>query len=85
VLPGNLDWGASIPNPGGAKVEIENAHGIVCWDVKDKGPAGCGGPEAGLTVESYSGRTWFSVKGHGSNLKENEGFYEFDVKITASQ
>jgi hypothetical protein len=81
VMPGNLEWGTSIPNADGLKVEIANAHGIVCWDVKEKGTDGCSGPEAGLVTENHGGRTWFSVNGHGGNFKQNEGFYEFDVEL----
>ena len=34
ILPGNLEWGASIPNPPGRTVVVTNAHGIVCWDLR---------------------------------------------------
>ena len=45
VLPAHLEWGASIPNPGGRTVEITNAQGLACWD-SSKGSSGCGGPQA---------------------------------------
>jgi hypothetical protein len=44
VLPGNLEWGVSIPNPSGRAVIVTNAKGIVCWDLKAPGSQGCGGP-----------------------------------------
>lgn len=44
VLPGNLEWGASIPNPPGRTVVVTNAHGFVCWDLKARGSDGCSGP-----------------------------------------
>ena len=44
ILPGNLEWGASIPNPPGRTVMVTNTHGIVCWDVKTRGANGCSGP-----------------------------------------
>ena len=44
ILPGNLKWGASVPNPSGRTVVVNNAHGIVCWDFKARGARGCSGP-----------------------------------------
>jgi hypothetical protein len=44
VLPANLEWGASIPNPTGRSVVVTNAKGIVCWDLKIPASQGCGGP-----------------------------------------
>lgn len=44
VLPGNLEWGVQIPNATNAGVMITNAHGIVCWDLKQRGGNGCTGP-----------------------------------------
>jgi hypothetical protein len=43
ILPGNLEWGASIPNSPGRTVMVTNAHGIVCWDMKERGSDGCSG------------------------------------------
>lgn len=81
VLPGNVEWGASIPNPSGRPVEVTNARGIVCWDVEARGSDGCSGP-SGLVVETRGGRTWFSVNGRGSaGFQQNQGFYEFDVEL----
>jgi hypothetical protein len=50
VLPGNLEWGASIPNTQGRTVTIANAHGIVCWDFKNRGWQGCSGPSGSDTA-----------------------------------
>ncbi len=44
VLPGNVAWSASIPNPLGREMEIRNAQGIVCWDFKAQRSSGCTGP-----------------------------------------
>jgi len=44
VLPANVEWGAGIPDPSGRAVVVTNAKGIVCWDLKAGGLAGCGGP-----------------------------------------
>jgi hypothetical protein len=44
ILPGNLKWGAYIPNPSGRTAVVTRPHGIVCWDFDDRGPDGCGGP-----------------------------------------
>ncbi len=49
ILPGNLEWGASIPEPPGKTVAITNAHGIVCWDLKAPGSQGCSGPSGNAT------------------------------------
>jgi hypothetical protein len=44
VLPGHLEWGASIPNPNGRPVTISNPRGSVCWAAADGGTGDCGGP-----------------------------------------
>jgi len=44
VLPANLIWGVSIPNPSGRPVAVTNAKGIICWDPKAPGSQGCSGP-----------------------------------------
>jgi len=51
ILPGNLEWGASIPNPPGGTVVVANAHGMVCWDLEAHGPDGCSGPSGSRTRE----------------------------------
>jgi hypothetical protein len=50
ILPGNLEWGASIPNSPGRTVMVTNPHGIVCWDVKIRGANGCSGPSGNGTT-----------------------------------
>jgi hypothetical protein len=77
ILPGNLEGGASIPNPEGRPVAISNASGSVCHNVENLGPAGCFGP-ANLIQRTSDGRTWFSVNGAAS---VNEGFFEFEARI----
>jgi hypothetical protein len=49
ILPGNLEWGASIPDPPGKTVAITNAHGIICWDLKARASEGCSGPSGNAT------------------------------------
>jgi hypothetical protein len=44
VLPANREWGASVPNPSGRPVASTDAHGIVCWDVRERQRDGCSGP-----------------------------------------
>ena len=82
VLPGNLEWGASIPNPEGRLVVIANANGNVCHDVEALGAAGCSGPAA-LIQKTSDGRTWFSVSAEGGRgrIGSNEGYFEFEARI----
>lgn len=49
ILPGNLEWGASIPDVPGKTVAITNAHGIVCWDLAASASQGCSGPSGNAT------------------------------------
>lgn len=49
MLPANREWGTSVPNPAGKSIELTNAHGIVCWDVKARGSDGCSGPSGSGT------------------------------------
>jgi hypothetical protein len=79
VLPGNVEWGASIPNPEGHLVAIRNASGSVCHNVESLGAAGCSGPEA-LVQRTTDGRTWFSVSIPGP-LNAKEGYFEFEAQI----
>jgi hypothetical protein len=46
ILPAHLEWGASIPNPSARPVTPGNVRGSVCWDLKERGAEGCGGPES---------------------------------------
>jgi hypothetical protein len=67
VLPANLEWGASIPNPSSRPVTIQNARGIACWNLQMVGPQGCNGPtgnrsrDRALITRTEGGRTWFSI------------------------
>lgn len=82
VLPANLEWGASIPNPGNRRVAISNAHGTVCWDLERSGPEGCGGPAVALAMKTVDDKTYFSVKDlPGKAFTDNQGFFEFDVQM----
>lgn len=87
VLPANLEWGASIPNPAGRTFDIENEHGIACWSVQSLGPKGCNGPEGNasgvgaLIARTKDGRTWFSIDDRTGAFRDNEGFFEFDVRL----
>jgi len=44
VLPANLEWGVSIPNPSGRPVVVTNVKGTACWDLNAPASQGCGGP-----------------------------------------
>ena len=84
VLPANLPWGASIPNPGGGKVVIENAQGTVCYDLKAKGAEGCGGPGQLLLQRNRDGKTWFSIDDPRTTFADNEGYFEFDAILSST-
>ncbi|MDE3167974.1 MAG: hypothetical protein KGN36_19390 [Acidobacteriota bacterium] len=46
ILPAQLEWGASIPNPNLRAVRIEHARGMICQAVADREvPDVCSGPE----------------------------------------
>lgn len=94
VLPGNLQWGASIPNPSGREVLVGNPRGTVCWDLQARGPEGCTGPDGSptlagslqkdkpagaLIMKTERGRTYFSV--NDRNFADNEGYFEFEVEV----
>ncbi len=79
ILPGNLEWGASIPNPDGRAVTIVNAHGSVCRDVAALGAQGCAGPAA-VIQRNMNGRTAFWISATG-DARANEGYFEFDARI----
>jgi hypothetical protein len=87
VLPANLEWGAAIPNPSSRRVAIQNARGIACWNLQALGPQGCNGPAGNqsgagaLITRTRDGRTWFSIDDRTGNLRDNEGFFEFDVRL----
>jgi hypothetical protein len=53
ILPGNLEWGASVPVPLDRTAVVTNAHGIVCWDLSTRGSDGCSGPSGnGIPAEA---------------------------------
>ncbi len=52
ILPGNAEWGLRVPNVTNARVMVTNAHGIVCWDLKERGSSGCTGPSG---AEGHAG------------------------------
>lgn len=88
VLPANLEWGASIPNPTGRPVDIQNVHGIVCWNLQALGAQGCNGSAGNqsgtggaLISRNKDGRTWFSVDDRTGDFRDNEGFFEFDARL----
>jgi len=94
VLPANVQWGASIPNPSDQPIYITNARGTICWDLNARGPEGCRGPavnvaagtqwdaQPGSLISKYDrGRTYFSIHDPGAIYADNEGFIEFDVEI----
>ena len=80
VLPAHLAWGARIANPRGQAVEIVNATGLACWDA-GRGPSGCGGPEGAIAVRTEAGQTQFSVRDGSGEYSDNQGFFEFDVRL----
>jgi hypothetical protein len=66
ILPGHVQWAASIPNPAGAAVTVDNLHGYVCRET-------CTGT---VITKNEGGRTWFSVD---KVFQDNQGFFEFDA------
>jgi hypothetical protein len=57
------------------------------WDRQALGPEGCNGPAGNqsgagaLITRTKDGRTWFSIADRTGNLRDNEGFFEFDVRL----
>jgi hypothetical protein len=87
VLPANLQWGASIPNPSGRTAAIQDARGMACWNLKELGASGCNGPSGNpagagaLISRTADGRTWFSLDDPTGKFGDNEGYFEFDVRL----
>jgi hypothetical protein len=87
VLPANAEWGAAISNPAQRPVEIQNARGMVCWDLQALGAGGCNGPAGNssgagaLISRTKDGRTWFSVDDRTGRFEDNEGYFEFEVQL----
>ena len=44
ILPAQLEWGASIPNPRGRPVSIENGRGMICQTLGTVDAESCSGP-----------------------------------------
>ena len=83
ILPGNLQWGAGIPNPGGRPVAILKARGNVCRDVAARGAEGCVGPDH-LTQRTSNGETsfWINLTGDAdADVSASEGYFEFDAQL----
>jgi hypothetical protein len=56
ILPANLEWGVSIPNPK-QEATILNAAGRICWDPELRESHGCNGPEGcGVVPKGNFGR-----------------------------
>jgi hypothetical protein len=79
ILPGNLQWGANIPNPGAEPVSILNARGSVCEDVVTRGAEGCVGTSA-LIQRTADGHTSFGIQLPG-DARTAQGYFEFDAEI----
>jgi hypothetical protein len=79
ILPGNLEWGASIPNPDAHTVTILNARGSVCRDVASRGAEGCAGPGT-LIQRTMDGQTSFWISTPG-DPRANEGYLEFYARL----
>jgi hypothetical protein len=77
ILPAQMEWGVSVPNPKGAALFIQQAAGTVCLD-SGSGRPGCNGPQGrdkpagpgflapdeprgALISKTVDGRTYFSV------------------------
>lgn len=96
LLPAQLEWGVSVPNPAGRAALVRAATGTVCLD---RTAESCSGPQGNgeavaagflvpgelpgaLVIKTSGGRTWFSVNGRtGPGFRQYEGFFEFDVVI----
>jgi hypothetical protein len=96
ILPANLEWGVSLPNPGMHPVRLSNTSGTACWNPQGQGAHACGGPDGdaskkgalrpnsaagALVYEIREGKTFFSVNGTPGAFEKNEGYFEFDVVL----
>jgi len=82
VLPAHLAWSAAIPNTQSRNVTIHDARGIVCWDAQARGSAGCSGPSSDvLQQRTEDGKTHFSIHDPSGSFADNEGFFEFEVRV----
>lgn len=76
VLPGHLEWGASVPNPESKVVEIRSGSGYVCW-----GNGQCEGPAGAVRMKTEKGRTYLGVVPKGGSVGKNEGYFALDVVL----
>lgn len=67
ILPAQIMWGASIPNPGGRRVEVENARGMICQSLTANQPESCNGP-AGVRPGDADQKIWRSLLNPDANL-----------------
>jgi hypothetical protein len=81
ILPAHLQWGASIPNPSGRRVTLQDARGMACWEAR-RGSEGCSGPTPVTLIQrNANGRTYFSVHDPSGSFSDNEGFFDFQVRL----
>lgn len=78
ILPGNLEWGASIPNALRRTVTVTNIHGIVCWDAETQGPSGCSGP-SGKGTSAGAGFLAADAPAGALIMRTREGITWFSV------
>lgn len=78
VLPANLEWGASIPNPREETVVVTNARGIACWDLKSRGADGCSGP-SGNAIPAGAGFLAAAAAAGALIMETREGHTWFSV------
>jgi hypothetical protein len=79
LLPANLEWGASIPNPGNREIAVSNLIGSICRAASKV--CNDASPED-LRTATKDGRTAFSVKAPaGETFARNEGSLQFDVRL----
>ena len=67
ILPAQLEWGASIPNPGGRPVVIENARGMICQTLRTVDSASCSGPD-GIRPDGMDRNVVGSLLHPGTNV-----------------
>ena len=73
---GIVCWDLKAPGPQGCGGPSGNGGAAGAGFLAEDDPAGA------LIMRTRNGHTWFSVNGRsGATFKDNEGFYEFDLKI----
>jgi hypothetical protein len=66
ILPAQLEWGASVPNPAGSQVTIENARGMICQALGTDDSESCSGPD-GIRLDGVDQRSMGPLVQPGSN------------------